>query len=46
MPTPPIRLLLVEDSPVALAILKRLLSEAPDIQVVGVARNGDRKSVV
>lgn len=40
MPTPPIRLLLVEDSPVALAILKRLLSEAPDIQVVGVARNG------
>ena len=36
----PIRLLLVEDSPVALAILQRLLRDTPDIEVVGTARNG------
>jgi two-component system chemotaxis response regulator CheB len=36
----PIRLLIVEDSPVALAILQRILREAPDIEVVGTARNG------
>lgn len=36
----PIRLLLVEDSPVALTILQRILREAADIEVVGVARNG------
>jgi two-component system chemotaxis response regulator CheB len=35
-----IRLLIVEDSPVALAILQRIFREAPDIEVVGVARNG------
>jgi two-component system chemotaxis response regulator CheB len=40
MPSGPIRLLLVEDSPVALAILQRILREAPDIEVVGVAHNG------
>jgi two-component system chemotaxis response regulator CheB len=40
MPSGPIRLLLVEDSPVALAILQRTLRGAPDIEVVGVARNG------
>jgi two-component system chemotaxis response regulator CheB len=36
----PIRLLLVEDSPVALAILQRILKDAPDMEVVGVARHG------
>ncbi len=36
----PIRVLLVEDSPVALTILKRILSTSPDLTVVGVARNG------
>jgi len=36
----PIRVLLVEDSPVALTILKRILSTSPDITVVGAARNG------
>lgn len=35
-----IRVLLVEDSPVALTILQRLLSSSPDIEVVGVAHNG------
>lgn len=35
-----IRLLIVEDSPVALAILQRIFREAADIEVVGVARNG------
>jgi two-component system, chemotaxis family, protein-glutamate methylesterase/glutaminase len=40
MPLGPIRLLLVEDSPVALAILQRTLRGAADIEVVGVARNG------
>ncbi|MGA1411677.1 MAG: chemotaxis-specific protein-glutamate methyltransferase CheB [Prochlorotrichaceae cyanobacterium] len=36
-----IRVLLVEDSPVALTILKRVLQDAPDIQVVGTAINGE-----
>ena len=40
MPAGRIRLLIVEDSPVALAILQRIFREAPDIEVVGVARNG------
>jgi two-component system chemotaxis response regulator CheB len=35
-----IRLLIVEDSPVALAILQRIFREASDIEVVGVARHG------
>lgn len=35
-----IRVLLVEDSPVALMILKRLLSSVGDIEVVGTARTG------
>lgn len=38
--TPPTQVLLVEDSPVALTILKRLLSSSPDIKVVGTACNG------
>lgn len=36
----PTSVLLVEDSPVALEILERLLSSSPDIKVVGKARNG------
>jgi len=36
----PIRVLLVEDSPVALAILKKILDSAPEIEVVGTARSG------
>ncbi|MDP2809744.1 MAG: chemotaxis-specific protein-glutamate methyltransferase CheB [Rhodocyclaceae bacterium] len=35
-----IRVLLVDDSPIALHILQRLLSFAPDIQVAGTAANG------
>ena len=37
----PIKVLLVEDSPVVLCILQRLLDQTPDIQVVGTARNGE-----
>ncbi len=36
----PISVLLVEDSPVALEILDRLLASSPDIKVIGKARNG------
>ena len=36
----PIKVLLVEDSPVALEILKRLLASSPEVTVVGTARNG------
>ncbi|WP_448561224.1 chemotaxis-specific protein-glutamate methyltransferase CheB [Trichothermofontia sp.] len=36
----PIRVLLVEDSPVALTILKRILDTSPDLVVVGMARDG------
>lgn len=35
-----ISVLLVDDSPVVLSILKRMLLTAPDIEVVGTARNG------
>lgn len=35
-----IRVLLIDDSHIALYILQRLLSRAPDIQVVGTAANG------
>ncbi len=35
-----ISVLLVDDSPIALAILKRILSSASDIEVVGTALNG------
>lgn len=35
-----IRVLLVDDSPIALHILQRLLSRSPDIQVAGTAANG------
>lgn len=40
MPSSPIRVLLVEDSPVALTILKRILASSPELEVVGTARNG------
>ncbi len=40
MPTKNIRVLLVDDSPIALTALSRILSTAPDIHVVGTARNG------
>jgi two-component system chemotaxis response regulator CheB len=36
----PIRLLLVEDSPIAVVILQRLLRDQADIEVVGIARHG------
>lgn len=36
----PIPVLLVEDSLIALEILKRLLASSPDVKVVGTARNG------
>jgi two-component system chemotaxis response regulator CheB len=35
-----IRVLLVEDSPIALAILQRILDSSPEIAVVGTARTG------
>lgn len=36
----PIRVLLVEDSPIAIAILKRILSSSPEIEIAGTARTG------
>lgn len=36
----PIKVLLVEDSPVATIVLKRILDASPEIQVVGTACNG------
>jgi two-component system chemotaxis response regulator CheB len=36
----PIRVLLVDDSPVALAVVKRMLATSPQIEVVGTATNG------
>lgn len=35
-----IRVLLVEDSPIAMTILKRILSSSPEIEIVGTARTG------
>lgn len=35
-----IKVLLVDDSPLVLTILKRMLSSSPDIEVVGTARHG------
>jgi two-component system chemotaxis response regulator CheB len=40
MAASPIRVLLVEDSPIAIAVLQRLLTTAADITVVGTARTG------
>ncbi len=36
----PIRVLLVDDSPLALVVLRRMLATSPDIEVVGAAANG------
>jgi len=36
----PVRVLLVDSSPLALAVMKRCLDLAPDVVVVGTARNG------
>ncbi|MEL7354530.1 MAG: chemotaxis-specific protein-glutamate methyltransferase CheB [Cyanobacteria bacterium J06560_5] len=36
----PIRVLLVEDSPVALAVLTKILEQSPQIEIVGVAHTG------
>jgi two-component system chemotaxis response regulator CheB len=36
----PIRVLLVDDSVMALTVMQRLLATSPEIQVVGTARNG------
>lgn len=38
--TTPIKVFLVEDSPVALNILQRILNSSSDIEVVGTAQNG------
>jgi two-component system chemotaxis response regulator CheB len=35
-----IRVMLVDDSPIVLHILQRLLSRSPEIQVVGTAADG------
>jgi two-component system chemotaxis response regulator CheB len=40
MPSFPVKVFLVEDSPVALKILEGLLAESPDITIAGTARNG------
>lgn len=37
-----IRVMLVDDSPIALQILERLLSDSPDIHIVGTARDGEQ----
>lgn len=36
----PIRVLLVEDSPIALTILKRILEASPEIEIAGTAQTG------
>jgi two-component system, chemotaxis family, protein-glutamate methylesterase/glutaminase len=40
MPQSPIKVFLVEDSPVALEVLQKLLKSSPRVTVVGTARNG------
>jgi two-component system chemotaxis response regulator CheB len=36
----PIRVLLVDDSPLVLTLLSRMLAQSPEIEVVGKAHNG------
>ncbi|MGF1536191.1 MAG: chemotaxis-specific protein-glutamate methyltransferase CheB [Elainellaceae cyanobacterium] len=36
----PIRVLVVEDSPIALTVLKRILNSSPEIEIVGTASSG------
>lgn len=38
----PIKVVLVEDSAVALKILKRLLDDSPEVEVVGTAQDGEQ----
>ncbi len=38
----PIKVLLVEDSPVAMGMFKKILESAPEIQVVGTALDGNQ----
>lgn len=40
MPSLPIRVFLVEDSPIALTILKRIFASTTELEVVGTATNG------
>lgn len=40
MPSKPIKVFLVEDSPVALTILQRVLNSTSEIKIVGTAKNG------
>ncbi len=40
MPKSPIRVLLVEDSPIATLILKRILTSTAEIELIGTASNG------
>lgn len=40
MPFPRIKVLIVDDSPIAVALVRRVLCSAPDIEVVGSAGNG------
>jgi two-component system, chemotaxis family, protein-glutamate methylesterase/glutaminase len=40
MPPSPVKVLLIEDSPIALEILQRILSSSADVKVVGTAHNG------
>jgi two-component system, chemotaxis family, protein-glutamate methylesterase/glutaminase len=40
MTSAPIKVFLVEDSPVVLKILENLLADSPEIQIAGTARNG------
>jgi two-component system, chemotaxis family, protein-glutamate methylesterase/glutaminase len=36
----PTKVLIVEDSPVAMEVLQRLFKNAPEVEIVGMARNG------
>ncbi len=38
----PIKVLLVEDSPVAMGMFKKILESAPEVQVVGTALDGNQ----
>lgn len=41
MPRDSLRVLLVDDSPLVLAILRRMIETAPDLQIVATAANGE-----
>jgi chemotaxis response regulator CheB len=42
----PIKVLLVEDSPVAIGLYKKLLESSPEIQVVGTAFDGNQALIM